>query len=130
PQATGDGRAAPQMPSDMREAVAAGMPQESAQMYAAPPAAPEAPAGEESEEEILRRRSTPAVRRLAEEHSVDLRQVKGTGLGGRVTREDVLQYVAQRGAAPAPAAPAPAPASAPAPAPAMPAAAAAPPAPM
>src|SRR5205807_1225815 len=49
--------------------------------------------------------STPAVRRLAEEHGVDLRQVTGTGLGGRVTKEDILQYVAQRGTAPAPAAP-------------------------
>ena len=41
------------------------------------------------------------MRRLAEEHGVNLSAVQGTGLGGRVTKEDILQYVAQRGAAPA-----------------------------
>lgn len=49
-------------------------------------------------------RHSPAVRRLAEEHSVDLSQVKGTGLGGRITRDDVLQYIETR---PAPVSPAP-----------------------
>lgn len=40
------------------------------------------------------RRYSPIVRRLAEEHSMDLEQVPGTGIGGRVTREDVLAYLA------------------------------------
>ncbi|MBE3589946.1 MAG: 2-oxo acid dehydrogenase subunit E2 [Firmicutes bacterium] len=54
-----------------------------------------------------RGRYSPAVRRLAREHGVDLTQVRGTGAGGRVTREDVERFVAQRAAgAPAPAAPA------------------------
>ncbi|MEK7778324.1 MAG: biotin/lipoyl-containing protein, partial [Chloroflexota bacterium] len=48
-------------------------------------------------------RYSPIVRRLAEEHGVDLAQVKGSGLEGRVTREDVTRYVEQRAAAPAPA---------------------------
>jgi 2-oxoisovalerate dehydrogenase E2 component (dihydrolipoyl transacylase) len=118
-QASDNGRATPEMPADMGAAVAAAMPQASAQMYTGGTAS--APAGAtESEEELLRRRSTPAVRRLAEEHNVDLGQVKGTGLGGRVTKEDILQYVAQRGsapaAAPAPATPAPMPSAAPTPA--------------
>ncbi|HVC35404.1 MAG TPA: dihydrolipoamide acetyltransferase family protein [Chloroflexota bacterium] len=39
------------------------------------------------------RRSSPLVRKLAREHSLDLRQVRGTGLGGRITREDVEAYL-------------------------------------
>lgn len=117
--AGGDGREAAAQPQDMSAAVAASMPQPSAEMYAGSTGG--ASTGTiESEEDVLRRRSTPAVRRLAEEHAVDLGQVKGTGSGGRVTREDILQFVAQRGAAPAeaparpaPVAPAPTPVSAP-----------------
>jgi pyruvate dehydrogenase E2 component (dihydrolipoamide acetyltransferase) len=63
---------------------------------------------------------SPLVRRLATEHQVDLSQVTGTGTGGRITKNDVLGFVASRGqAAPAAvAAPAPAPAPAPPPQPA------------
>src|SRR2546428_1226033 len=39
---------------------------------------------------------SPAVRQLAKEKSVDLAQVTGTGAGGRVTRKDVLDYLAKR----------------------------------
>jgi pyruvate dehydrogenase E2 component (dihydrolipoyllysine-residue acetyltransferase) len=79
---------------------------------------------------------SPLVRKLAGEHGVDLGQVSGTGTGGRITKNDVLGFVATQGAAapvtstPA-AAPAaqpaqPAPAAAPAAQPAQPAPAAAP----
>jgi 2-oxoisovalerate dehydrogenase E2 component (dihydrolipoyl transacylase) len=57
-------------------------------------------------------RMTPAVRRLAREHGVDLATVQGTGHSGRVTREDVMRFVESGGAS---AAATPAPASAPAP---------------
>jgi pyruvate dehydrogenase complex dihydrolipoamide acetyltransferase long form len=40
-------------------------------------------------------RATPVVRKLASEHGVDLDRVPGTGLNGRVTRQDVEQFVAQ-----------------------------------
>ena len=40
---------------------------------------------------------SPAVRQLATEHGVDLSQVKGTGAGGRVTRKDVQDFIAQSG---------------------------------
>ncbi|HEX6061196.1 MAG TPA: dihydrolipoamide acetyltransferase family protein [Candidatus Limnocylindria bacterium] len=47
-------------------------------------------------------RATPVVRRLASEHGVDLDQVHGTGLNGRVTRQDVEQFVAQLQSQPPP----------------------------
>jgi 2-oxoisovalerate dehydrogenase E2 component (dihydrolipoyl transacylase) len=74
---------------------------------------------------------TPAVRRLVREHGIDIAQVSGTGAGGRVTRDDVLAFVAKDASAGTPAAepaaaqaaPAPAPAAQPAePAPVAPAA--------
>jgi len=43
---------------------------------------------------------TPAVRMLVREHGVDLREISGSGLGGRVTKKDVLEYVQQRDAGP------------------------------
>jgi 2-oxoisovalerate dehydrogenase E2 component (dihydrolipoyl transacylase) len=39
-------------------------------------------------------RMTPAVRRLVREHGIDITQLRGSGAGGRVTREDVLAFVA------------------------------------
>ena len=72
---------------------------------AAPPGRPEASGVDGS-----RPRLSPAVRRLAREHSVDLDRIRGTGLGGRITRDDVLRYLAEPQPAPAAAAtPAPAP---------------------
>jgi 2-oxoisovalerate dehydrogenase E2 component (dihydrolipoyl transacylase) len=42
--------------------------------------------------------ATPAVRRISRENDVDLRQVKGTGKDGRITKEDMLNYVQSAGA--------------------------------
>ena len=57
---------------------------------------------------------TPAVRMLVREHDVDIAQLQGSGIGGRVTKKDVLEYVQRRDAGALPsAAPAPAPAGAP-----------------
>jgi 2-oxoisovalerate dehydrogenase E2 component (dihydrolipoyl transacylase) len=54
-----------------------------------------------------RARYSPAVLRLAEEHGIDLKDVVGTGEGGRITRKDVLAYIENRSSArPADAAPA------------------------
>jgi pyruvate/2-oxoglutarate dehydrogenase complex dihydrolipoamide acyltransferase (E2) component len=39
---------------------------------------------------------SPAVKQVAKEHGVDLSQIKGSGVGGRITKKDVLDYVAQR----------------------------------
>ena len=92
----------------------------------AAPAATEADGetGETSETETGERvRSSPLVRKIAKENNLDLSKVPGTGSAGRITKEDILGYLA-KGGAPAPAAkpaqptpaapPAPVPASAPA----------------
>ena len=41
---------------------------------------------------------TPAVRMLVREHGVDLSQITGSGIGGRITKKDVLEYVQRRDA--------------------------------
>lgn len=43
---------------------------------------------------------SPLVRRLAEEHGVDVTAITGTGIGGRVRKQDILDFVARRQAAP------------------------------
>lgn len=91
---------------------------------AAPAAAP-APAAEPRDGmttgELRMARSSPVVRKIAQEYGVDINDVPGTGLGGRVTREDILSFVESRKSAAIPRdlAPAPAPRSA-APAPVPP----------
>jgi 2-oxoglutarate dehydrogenase dihydrolipoamide succinyltransferase (E2 component) len=70
-------------------------------------------------------RISPLARRLAEEHSIDLNQIRGTGIGGRIRKEDILAYVAARSTQPQPST-APA-AVAPTPPPAAPAPPTAPP---
>jgi 2-oxoglutarate dehydrogenase E2 component (dihydrolipoamide succinyltransferase) len=57
---------------------------------------------------------SPVVAKMAEENQIDLRQVRGTGQGGRITKQDVLAYLAAPKSAGAAPAPAPLPARAPA----------------
>jgi 2-oxoglutarate dehydrogenase E2 component (dihydrolipoamide succinyltransferase) len=47
----------------------------------------------ESMEERLQRKSTPLVRKMAAEHKVDISAIHGTGLSGRVTKNDILGYI-------------------------------------
>jgi pyruvate dehydrogenase E2 component (dihydrolipoamide acetyltransferase) len=77
------------------------LPKKEAQTPAPPPAAPQAPAAQTEDESDVR--SSPLVRKLAREHNVDLNQLQGTGTGGRVTKQDVLDFVEHRTSAPAPA---------------------------
>ena len=76
----------------------------------APPAVPQAAAAPTPEEqengEAGDIRTSPLVRRIARENSVDLSVVKGTGLGGRVSKKDILDYIDQHRAS-APSAPPP-----------------------
>ncbi len=61
----------------------------------APTPAPAAAAGgEKPKRQKGGPRLSPAVMRLAQEHGIDLSRVKGTGLGGRITRKDVEKYIA------------------------------------
>ncbi len=71
----------------------------------APPAPPAQRAEATSAEERLRTRSTPVVRRIAEEHGIDIGGVPGSGHAGRVTKQDMLDFI-ERGGPPAPAQPA------------------------
>ncbi len=98
-------------------------PAPAAEPASAPAAAAPAAASKDGEpgtaEERLRTRSTPVVRRMAQEHGLNLEEIPGTGHAGRVTKDDVLAFLETKDEAPArpePAAPASKPTPAPAPA--------------
>jgi pyruvate dehydrogenase E2 component (dihydrolipoamide acetyltransferase) len=57
--------------------------------------APSARSGEGpvSKEELRRQKSSPLVRRIAKEHQVDIQQIQGTGISGRVTKNDILGFI-------------------------------------
>ena len=44
-------------------------------------------------EELRRTKSSPLVRKIAEEHGVDIAQLEGTGMSGRVTKNDILSFI-------------------------------------
>ena len=50
-----------------------------------------------STEEAIRERSSPLVRKIAKEHNVDIARIRGTGLAGRVTKDDILNHLGQEG---------------------------------
>jgi len=58
--------------------------------------------------ELRRQKSSPVVRKIAKEHGIDITELNGTGIAGRVTRKDILSYIDSGGrtAAAAPGAPA------------------------
>jgi pyruvate dehydrogenase E2 component (dihydrolipoamide acetyltransferase) len=53
-----------------------------------------------SKDEQRRARSSPLVRKIAREHGIDIRALQGSGIGGRVTKHDILDYI-EHGAPPA-----------------------------
>ena len=61
------------------------------------PAPPPAPASSAQDEEVEEARSSPLVRKIAREHGISLSQVSGTGLGGRITKQDIMQFIENRG---------------------------------
>ena len=58
--------------------------------------------GVQTAEQRLRTKSTPLVRKIAAEHSVDISRIPGSGYAGRVTKQDILGYIQRAPAAPAP----------------------------
>ncbi|HEX7085257.1 MAG TPA: dihydrolipoamide acetyltransferase family protein [Vicinamibacterales bacterium] len=92
------------------DAVVDGRPAAAVEAGAAAPAAPatvQPAAGSDRQpatDDERRARSSPLVRRIAKEHGVDISQIPGSGVGGRVTKQDILAYLDARSAgAPAPA---------------------------
>jgi 2-oxoglutarate dehydrogenase E2 component (dihydrolipoamide succinyltransferase) len=83
------------------------------QQAAVPQAMPPAAMGEEDDVA----RSSPLVRKIARDNNIDLAKVSGTGLGGRITKQDITAFLEKRESAPA----TPAASSAAAPAPSRPA---------
>lgn len=66
------------------------------------PTRPDSPAGYNSDGDTqLRGVLSPLVRKLASEHGVDLARVSGSGAGGRITKQDVLEAATSEGQAPA-----------------------------
>ena len=122
----GEGAAAPAKPA---KAVEPAAPPKTAAPAPAPTrvAEPVVPTSEvhehEEEGDADRTRSSPLVRRLARDNSVDLSRVQGTGMGGRITKQDIMAFIEKGSATPAPqsatsaTAPAPARPAAPAPIP-------------
>jgi pyruvate dehydrogenase E2 component (dihydrolipoamide acetyltransferase) len=54
--------------------------------------------GRATVEELRRTKSSPLVRKIAEEHRIDISRIPGSGLSGRVTKDDILSFI-ERGAA-------------------------------
>jgi pyruvate dehydrogenase E2 component (dihydrolipoamide acetyltransferase) len=103
-QAGEDVEAAPQA-DGVPEKTAAVAPQAKAVGAPSAPVAKSAPPAPEpvSPEDARRLRSSPLVRRIASEHHVDIGSIPGSGIGGRVTKHDILRVV-EGGPKPSPAA--------------------------
>src|SRR6266513_2050001 len=94
---------APTKPEPPKAAAPAPKPEPPRTAAPAPPSEPAArpsgrPAdgdggGVQTAEQRLRTKSTPLVRKIAAEHSVDISRIPGSGYAGRVTKQDILGYI-------------------------------------
>ena len=103
----GESTAAPSAPSKLSAPVPA-LPAKT-QAAPAPPSAPaelKATAEPVREEDDDHARSSPLVRKIAREHNVSLSQVPGTGMGGRITKQDIMAFLERPESSGAPAGPA------------------------
>jgi 2-oxoglutarate dehydrogenase E2 component (dihydrolipoamide succinyltransferase) len=99
-----DVAAAPALEPEPRVDVGATTPSRAVAPQAAPATEPSTPAVAAAEsshttpsvEELRLSRSSPVVRRIAAEHEVDITQLRGTGISGRVTKQNILDHIVQR----------------------------------
>jgi pyruvate dehydrogenase E2 component (dihydrolipoamide acetyltransferase) len=52
--------------------------------------------GARTTEDLVRERSSPLVRKIAKENNIDIAQIRGTGIAGRVTKDDILEFLARQ----------------------------------
>jgi pyruvate dehydrogenase E2 component (dihydrolipoamide acetyltransferase) len=108
--ADGEG-AAPKRAPVAPPAAAAATKKEAAPAKQPAPAAEPRQEVQSSHEEADHARSSPLVRKIAREHNINLAQVSGTGLGGRITRQDITAFLERSQPGPAASASAPPPAA-------------------
>jgi pyruvate dehydrogenase E2 component (dihydrolipoamide acetyltransferase) len=85
---------AAQPPQAKKESAPAKTPAPAAETKAPVPSAPTQSAqAQASHEEEDHARSSPLVRKIAREHNINLAQVSGTGLGGRITKQDITAFL-------------------------------------
>jgi len=104
--------AAPSAPAEAPQKEAKPEPKAEAPAAPAPAPAPAAPAPAPAAEvtsidDRRKTKSSPLVRKIAAENNIDIAHVEGTGLSGRVTKNDILGYIESGASAAQPAAPAP-----------------------
>ena len=93
-QGDGSVQGSPSTPAEAAAAAvtAAGMP--------AAAAAPAAVSASQTLDDLRRTRSSPLVRKIAKEHGIDIRELNGTGISGRVTKKDITTFIESGGRAP------------------------------
>ena len=105
---TNEALASPPVASSQGDGSVQGSPSTPAETAAAAAAAagvsaPAAPgAAPETLDDLRRTRSSPLVRKIAKEHGIDIRQLNGTGISGRVTKKDITTFIESGGRAPRP----------------------------
>ena len=98
-QSQGDGSSAPASSPEMTSASAEQRPSKANGQGAARPTL--------DKDDLRRQKSSPLVRRIAREHNVDITSLSGSGIGGRVTKHDILEFLDRKQEAPVEARPAP-----------------------
>ena len=93
-QADGTKAAAPPKPEAAPEPESShAQPAQAAKPAATPTAKDNGGASAATAEELRRAKSSPLVRKIAQEHGVDIANLEGTGLSGRVTKNDILSFI-------------------------------------